>query len=285
MCNLTNKKEVSIKITPNFDLCETFDCGQCFRWEQQPDGSFSGVAFSKYINISIKNDVLNIKNCDFKEFETLWQNYFDLQRDYDFIREKIKKMHPILKKAAQYAPGIRILNQDPWEALCSFIISQNNNIPRIKAIINRLCQNFGEPIGDSGFYAFPTPERLAEQNEITLAPLRAGFRWKYILDAAKKIYNREVVLEELEKLPLDEARKILMRITGVGPKVAECTLLYGLHKLEAFPIDTWIKKAMQEFFPGENVGFLGEYAGIAQQYLFHYCRMNPFLHGKPSKLL
>lgn len=234
------------------------------------------MAFSKYINVSIKNDSLFIKGISQNEFKNIWIPYFDLNRDYLAIKNAIKKLHPILKIAAEYAPGIHILNQDPWEVLCSFIISQNNNIPRIKGIIKRLCETFGDIISPAQ-YSFPNANRLACLNEGDFAPLRCGFRWKYILDAAQKIANKEIILDELKDLSIKTARKSLTKILGVGPKVAECTLLYGLHKLEAFPVDTWIRKAMHTFFPGRNPEFFGEYAGIAQQYIFHYCRNNPNL--------
>jgi N-glycosylase/DNA lyase len=259
----------------SFNLAETFNCGQCFRWSPLEDGSFDGVAFSKHINVSIKNKSIFIKGSTNSEFEGLWKAYFDLDRDYTFLRKEIEKKHPFLKIAAEYAPGIRILRQDPWEVLCSFIISQNNNIPRIKGIIERLCKSFGEPLAYSNKYSFPTANKLCSLREQDLAPLRCGFRWKYILDAAKKIANKEIILEELRGLPLKEAREILCTILGVGPKVAECTLLYGLHRLEAFPMDTWMKKAMTVLFPQKTPEFFGDYAGIAQQYIFHYCRLNP----------
>jgi len=177
-----------------------------------------------------------------------------------------------LKAASGFAGGIRILRQDPWEALCSFIISQNNNIPRIKGIVERLCASFGEEIKE-GFYSFPAAEKIATLTLEDLAPLRSGFRAKYILDGAKRVADGEIDLDALKELALDEARQELMKIYGVGEKVADCTLLFGLSHIDAFPKDVWIKKAMAKLFDGSLPECAAPYAGIAQQYIFHYARM------------
>ena len=163
-----------------------------------------------------------------------------------------------------------MLNQEPWETLCSFIISQNNNIKRIKGIISRLCENFGENKG--GFYTFPTAEKIAALTLEDLSVLRSGFRAKYILDAAKKVSSGEVELKKLKDAPTDGARDELMKITGVGPKVADCVLLFGLEHADAFPKDVWIKRAMQVLFDGELPECAKPYAGITQQYIFLYAR-------------
>ena len=196
--------------------------------------------------------------------------------DYGKIRKQISGIHPILSEAAEYAPGIRILRQEPWEALCTFIISQNNNIKRIKGIVARLCESFGEEIA-RGEYAFPTAKKMSELSVDDLAPLRAGFRNRYLVDAAQKVSSKEVDLKKCFTLPYDEARTELMKITGVGVKVADCTLLFGFHRIEAFPVDVWMKRAMERLFPDMTASDFGEYAGIAQQYIFHYSRMHPEL--------
>jgi len=265
-------------IIPNvrdLDLEQTLDCGQSFRWEKQNDGSFSGVAFGKYVNISLDGTDMIIKNAA-PEDEKIWRDYFDLELDYGKIRGDISKLHPVLEDAARYAPGIRILRQEPYEALCTFIISQNNNIKRIKGIVARLCESFGDEI-DEGVYTFPTAERLAELTPDDLAPLRAGFRNRYIIDSAKKVASGEVDLELCKTADYEAARAELMKITGVGVKVADCTLLFGMHRVEAFPVDVWMKRAMEKLFPGMSANDFGEYAGIAQQYIFHYSRMHPEL--------
>ncbi|WP_050697058.1 DNA-3-methyladenine glycosylase family protein [Anaeromassilibacillus senegalensis] len=255
-----------------FDLHATLECGQCFRWDRQPDGSFQGVAGGRVLRVS--NDNLETALQD-----PFWRTYFDAARDYADIRQELSSLDAALARAAAYAPGIRILNQDPWEALCSFIISQNNNIPRIKGIISRLCASFGDPL-EEGVFDFPTPERLAALDEEALAPLRCGFRARYILDAARKIASGAVDLEQARRIPVDEARASLMTIVGVGPKVADCALLYGLHRLDAFPMDVWMKRAMKELFPGKTPADFGPNAGIAQQYIFHFVRTSGPAAGK-----
>ena len=167
--------------------------------------------------------------------------------------------------------GIRILKQEPWEALCSFIISQNNNIPRIMGIIDRLCSTYGDK-NEKGEYTFPSYEKLINLTVEDLAPLRAGFRSKYILDAAQKLYNKEIDLQKIYSASMDEARNELMKIKGVGPKVAECTLLYGFGKKEAFPVDVWVKRIVSELYPEGLPECIKGNEGIAQQYLFHWRR-------------
>lgn len=272
------KTETGVKITcvKDLDLEQTLDCGQSFRWKKQDDGSFKGVAYNKSVVMDLQGEDLYIHNATVEDFSKIWKNYLDLDLDYGKIRKEISKIHPVLNDASKYAPGIRILQQEPYEALCTFIISQNNNIKRIKGIVERLCENFGEKLPD-GEYAFPTAEKLAQLTEEDLAPLRAGFRNKYIIDGAKKVASGEVNLEICKTLPYEEARAELMKIKGVGVKVADCTLLFGMHRIEAFPIDVWMRRAMDKLFPNMNAEDFGEYAGIAQQYIFHYSRMNPEL--------
>ncbi len=255
----------------NFDLNETFNCGQCFRWNEQSENDFIGVAKGKVLEIIKNENDIILKNVSEKEFKEIWFNYFDLGLNYDIPKKQISKLHPILKKASEFAPGIRILQQEPWEALCSFIISQNNNIPRIKGIVERLCANFGKRIKENNF-TFPKAEVIADLAEDDLFCIRSGFRAKYILDAAKKVSSNEISFGGIKKMPIIEARAELMKIKGVGPKVADCALLYGLHMLKAFPVDTWMSRAMKEFFPSLTREDFGEYAGIAQQYAFHYIR-------------
>lgn len=263
-------------ITKNeFDLRNTFECGQCFRWNETDDGSYCGIVKGKYAQIYRDGDSIVIKNCTEQEFYEIWKDYFDLDNDYNKIRSEIADISPELKHAVDSIDGIRILNQEPWEALCSFIISQNNNIPRIKGIVSRLCENFGEKISNG--YSFPSAETIAKLSVEDLAPLRSGFRARYIIDAAQKVASGSVDFESIRCTTLEQGRKELMTITGVGKKVAECTLLYGLHRLEAFPIDVWMQKALSTLFKEINIYNLGIYAGIAQQYIFHYSRLHPEL--------
>lgn len=261
---------VLLKDTENFELAATLDCGQAFRWTPSSDGSWSGIAYGKALKIKQEGKAIILFGANKNDFESIWSSYFDLDRNYAEVISTVSA-DSRLKKAAEKGSGIRILRQEPWEALCSFIISQNNNIPRIKGIISRLCELLGEPCDNSG-YSFPSAERLAACTPDELSPLRAGFRTGYLLDAAQKIASGQIKLEKLSELGLSEAREQLMAIRGVGPKVADCTLLFGLGFIEAFPQDVWIKRVMAEEFDGVLPECARPYAGIAQQYLFYSAR-------------
>lgn len=268
----------------DLDLHETLLCGQCFRWKERPDGSFGGVVRGKAAVARMEGDSLILDGAEGAD-RGMWYDYFDLGLDYGEVKRQLSAIHPILAEAARFAPGIRILRQEPFEALITFIISQNNNIKRIEGIVDRLCENFGEPIFEGGAgssggrFAFPTAERLAALSPDDLMPIRAGFRHRYLIDAAQKVADGTVDLERLRTLPYEEARAELMKITGVGVKVADCVLLYGLHRLDGFPLDVWMKRAMAVLFDGIEPSAFGQYAGIAQQYIFHYSRMHPELFG------
>lgn len=271
--NIEFSKDIIISGITSFNLEQTLECGQCFRWNKTSENTYHGVAYGKALDISQIDDTVILHNCSKSDFENIWYDYFDLGTDYDTIRKQLAKIHPTLDEAQKYAPGIRLLKQEPWEALCSFIISQNNNIPRIKGIINRLCENFGDKISEYD-YSFPTAQALDNLSVDDLAPLRSGFRAKYIIDACSKINSKEINLDEISAMPTEQAKRELIRIKGVGSKVADCTMLYGMGKKDCFPIDVWIKKAMAILFPELTPEVFGEYAGIAQQYIFHYSRMH-----------
>lgn len=251
-----------------FDLALTLDCGQAFRWSLTEDGCFEGVAMGKYLKIrQEKNDII-FYNTTEEDYNKIWRSYFDFDRDYEEILSRARK-NELLSRITKDCGGIRLLKQDPWEALCSFIISQNNNIPRIKGIIDRLCQGFGDKI--EGGYTFPSAEKLKDLTVEDLAPLRSGFRAKYIIDAAKKC-SGDIDLGTLNTLPIEDARNILMTVKGVGPKVADCTLLFGLGFHSAFPMDVWMKRAMAKLFNNKLPEGLEDCAGVVQQYIFHYAR-------------
>lgn len=257
----------------DFDLAETLDCGQAFRWEENPDGSFSGVVKGKICRIIKNNNDFILENISEDDYNNIWCDYFDFKTDYAKIKD-IVSYDEILKKACTFAPGIRVLHQEPWEALCSFIISQNNNIKRIKGIVKRLCEKYGDDLGN-GFYSFPSADTLAKLTVDDLADLRSGFRARYIIDGAQKVANKEVDLNKIKNMPIDDARNELMKITGVGVKVADCTLLYGMNRIESFPKDVWIKRAITYLFPNGLPENALPYAGIVQQYIFHYIRICP----------
>ncbi len=255
-----------------FDLTQTLDCGQAFRWSQNDNGVWCGIAFGKYIELSTENGNIVINHSSKEDFKSIWYKYFDLERDYAKIITEVSSNETVAKAAA-YCSGIRLLNQEPWEALCSFIISQNNNIPRIKGIVERLCENFGDKI--EGGYTFPSAEVIAKLTVDDLSVIRSGFRAKYILDAAQKVASGKINLEELKHTDYDTAQQILLNIKGVGPKVADCVLLYGLGHKNAFPRDVWINRALDQLFGGNIPDCVGKYGGIVQQYIFHYIRNNP----------
>lgn len=262
------------------DLAQTLDCGQAFRWTLLSDGRWRGTAYGRLLTVGAAPGILTLYDTTLAEYEEIWRSYFDLDRDYTAILTAVQG-DPVLDTALEFADGIRILRQEPWEALCSFIISQNNHVPRIKGIIERLCIRFGRPVDspvpedtpEALRSAFPSADDLARRTVDELAPVRAGFRAKYILDAARKIAGGQIVLEQLFCIPLDDARRKLMEINGVGPKVAECALLFGMGRIECFPRDVWIKRAMELLFDGALPEAALPYAGIVQQYIFHYARM------------
>lgn len=261
--------DIEIKNINCLDLAETLDCGQAFRWKESEDGRWYGIAHGKEIEFSIQSGNLILHNTTREDYENIWFNYLDLNRDYASI-EKVISSDETLTKMYKLCNGVRVLNQEPWETLCSFIISQNNNIKRIKGIIERLCETYGDKL-EKG-YSFPAAEKIAMLSVEDLAPLRCGFRAKYIIDAAKKVANGEIDFNYIKTLPIDDARKELTKIYGVGDKVADCTLLFGLGFAEAFPKDVWIKRAMPLLFPsGLPEGCKG-IEGIIQQYIFSYAR-------------
>lgn len=267
---------IILKNTPCLSLDLTLDCGQAFRWNKTSDGKWCSVVEGKYIEL-LQNDTaktITFFDTTEEDFKTVWIPYFDLKRDYRSICNNLHADENIGKAIDEFY-GIRILNQETWETLCSFIISQNNNIPRIKGIIDRLCESFGDPIEKNGeiiAYSFPTAKRIAALEIEDLAPLRAGFRNKYIIDAARKVASGEVDLKNIKALPLDDAEAELIKIKGVGAKVAQCTLLYGCGQCDAFPIDVWVKRIMAEMYPDGMPASTNGVRGIAQQYLFHWRR-------------
>lgn len=266
-----NGKNILVKL-PCFDVGLTLDCGQAFRWSQTDDGSWHGVAYSTPLTLRQTADGVEFIGTSEEDFLKIWVPYFDLDRNYDALCERFR-CDSQLEKAVSECYGIRLLRQEPWEALCSFIISQNNNIPRIKGIVDRLCRLLGEHLGGDD-YAFPSPEKVAAAGIEGLAPIRAGFRAKYIIDAAQKVANGEIDFDKilLPDTSIDEGRDELIKIKGVGEKVAQCTLLYGCGKVDAFPIDVWVKRILAEDYPDGLPECINGARGIAQQYLFHWKR-------------
>lgn len=264
-------QNIIIQNVKNFEPNQIFDCGQTFRWDKNENDVWTGIVGHKKIMVVKEDNNIILQNVSINEFNEFWHNYFDLSRDYDCIINEISTNQTI-KNAAEFGSGIRILNQDPWETICSFIISQNNNIPRIKGIVKKLCENFGDMVED--FYTFPTAEKISQLTLDDLSVIKSGFRAKYILDAAQKIANKELNIKKLYTCDIFEARAELMKIKGVGPKVSDCILLFAFSRIEAFPQDVWIKRAMAEYFDGHLPKVAEKYAGIVQQYIFYYIREN-----------
>ncbi len=269
---------------PFFSAAQTFDCGQCFRFDTV-DGGVQGVAYGKLIRIEQEGDTVRLIGISAEEYDATFEKYLGLDEDYGAIREDIGAhmgaYGDVIYEAMTCGEGIRILRQEQWETVASFIISQNNNIPRIKKIIENMSAGLGKAFaGFDGktYYAFPTAEEMLAAGEAGLLAYKMGFRARYLIDAAKKYLSGEVDFGYIEKASAEEAQKALMSICGVGPKVASCALLFGFHKLEFFPVDVWIKRVLAKYYPaGIDISTLGAYAGVAQQYLFYYER---YMGGK-----
>lgn len=280
-----HKDEIIIKGIRDFDPTHTFMCGQCFRWEKEEDGSYTGVSHGRVINIRVEDGNIFIKNSNMEDVNNIWLNYLDLDRDYSQIKLRYENdIH--LKKAMEFGSGIRILNQEVFECLISFIISTQNGIPRIKKIVSGLSQMYGKKIEfcEKTYYSFPTAEDMRGITEKDLESLKPGYRAAYIVDAVNKILSGEINLDKISQMNTDDARKELLKIKGVGPKVADCVLLFSCKKTDAFPIDVWVSRIMRNLYCGEETSInniqkyardnFGEFAGMAQQYLFYYAREN-----------
>jgi len=276
----------------DFALDHIFDCGQCFRWTKNEDGSYTGIAFGRVARIDYDagSETLKIYGADEADFEAVWKSYLDLERDYGHIKKELAERDEVIRAAIDYGSGIRILNQEKWETLVSFIISQNNNIPRIKKCIDSLAELMGECAGEyegKVYYSLPSPEVLASATVEDLAPCRLGYRAKYLIETAKQVVSEGIAsLERLgsTECTLQETFETLKTYCGVGPKVANCIALFAMGKIESFPIDVWVKKVMNRLYGIDENDMktmarfaeetFGEYGGIAQQYLFYYITHN-----------
>lgn len=273
-----------IYLKQDFDPIHTFECGQCFRWNQSDNG-YIGICGGKVCRVS--NDTIYCPDSD----NEYWTNYFSADTDYSEIKKYLESHDETLKKCIDFGGGIRILHQDIWETIISFIISANNNIPRIKKILETMCREFGDKIDfkynsklgipEGEYYSFPEPEHLNSLSIEDLACLRAGYRDKYIMDAAEKVSSGEVNLKDIPEMPTELAKKELLKIKGVGGKVADCILLFSMGRYELFPKDVWIKRILNQVYgveEKETDSFVtekyGNYAGFAQQYMYYYYREN-----------
>lgn len=269
----------------DFSLEHIFECGQCFRYYKEKNG-YIIIAMDKILRVRQIDNQL-ILSCTEEEYFNVWKKYFDLDRKYNEIKKILAGKDQYLKEAVEDKWGIRLLKQDPWEVLISFIISQNKQIPHIKKLIELLSKKYGDYIEDDelkGYYTFPKPYQLAHVTEQDLRDLKVGFRAPYILDAINKVVNKEVDLEAIYNMNFCQAKDILMSIKGVGEKVSDCILLYGYGKYESFPTDVWVKRVMNYYYFEQeeklsNIqkfarDYFGDLAGFAQQYLFYHARDN-----------
>lgn len=289
MVKITEKNnDIIITGQTDFDLAHIFECGQCFRFDKAQTGAYIGTAYGKTVKISKTDEVITLHQTSMADFNEIWYSFLDLDRNYSQIKAELTKNgDPVMKAAVSCGSGIRILRQDLWETIISFIISASNNIPRIKKIISLLCNNFGEQHEYMGntYYSFPSPEKIASLDISDLSVIRAGFRDKYILACARDIVSGKIDLDKIRSSPTLDAKSLLMNISGIGNKVSDCILLFGLNRFNSFPVDVWIKRVMEFcYFNAEEQTIrtisdfaaerFGELGGIAQQYLFFYAREN-----------
>ena len=290
-----NDKAIMIKGVKNFNIKQILECGQCFRWEKVSDTKYIVVAYRRVIEIVQEDDNVTIYNTNLNDFEDIWKSYFDLETEYSCLKDELAK-DELLRKSVEFGYGIRILNQEPFEMLISFIISARNSIPAIMKTIKKISERWGDKIEYKGntYYAFPTPQQIKAATLEEIKETGASFRSKYILDTIGKvneslenpenqdlkIYN----LDYIKSLNTDECHLALQEFMGVGAKVADCIMLFSMEKKSAFPVDVWIKRAMIHFYLAPDVSLnkirvfgrdkFGELSGLAQQYLFYYAREN-----------
>lgn len=277
-----------IKNCKSFKVKDIFECGQCFRWNEEPDGSYTGIFGHNVLNVKEEKDIVITGICN-GDIEDICKNYFDLDRNYEEIKKTLSLVDDNMKESIRYGEGIRILNQDLWEMIISFIISANNNIPRIKGIIERMSAKYGQEIKFRGtsYYTFPTIDELSQASVKDLKDLGLGFRDRYVYETTKKIKEGKINLENLKQESTNEVRKQLLTLTGVGPKVADCIMLFStLKRFDVFPVDVWVRRVMNDLYIHNedetkvNKKQIQEIArdkfgaleGIAQQYLFYWKR-------------
>lgn len=273
----------------SFNLKHIFECGQCFRWILEDDGSYTGVIGNNVLNVREETNRIIFNGMCEENIKQLVTNYFNLNTDYEKIKKELSKVDEYLKTSIEFGSGIRILKQDLWETIISFIISANNNIPRIKGIIERISKQYGKEIKFNGksYWTFPNVEELSKASIEDLRKLGLGFRDKRIYETTKLILDGKYNLKEIENIKdTKKVREILLELPGVGPKVADCILLFGLNRFDVFPIDVWVRRVMNDLYiknedetkvKKEEIEFLAKtkyagLAGIAQQYLFYWKR-------------
>lgn len=296
-----DEDKIIIEGVKNFKLKQTFECGQCFRFDKISDTNYVTVAFERVIELEEDGNNIIVYNSNEEDVKNIWIKYFDLERDYSEIKDELAK-DDLLKKSVEFGPGIRILNQDPFEILISFIVSARNSIPSIMKTINKISAKWGREIEYKGktYYAFPTVEQIKDATLEEIQDTGASFRSKYIIDTISNVYKsievskngseeekeeyKKYDLEYIKSLSDDDCHKALQEFKGVGAKVADCIMLFSMEKYSAFPVDVWVKRAMIYFYGAEDASLnkirifardkFGKLSGFAQQYLFYYAREN-----------
>ena len=273
----------------SFELADIFDCGQCFRWNKQEDESYTGVIKNAVINVKQTDNKIVFKGISENNLSEVVKEYFDLDMDYQGLKSKLSKIDEFMKESIEFGDGIRILNQDLWECIISFIISANNNIPRIKKIIEAISKKYGKKVlfENKEYYFFPTIKELSKATVEELRELGTGFRDKRIFNTTQMLYNKTIDLEEIKNMQdSNKIRETLLKLDGVGPKVADCIMLFSLKRFDVFPIDVWVRRVMNDLYiHKENEEDVNkkelqnlakekykDLAGIAQQYLFYWRR-------------
>ncbi|MDD3570314.1 MAG: DNA glycosylase [Lachnospiraceae bacterium] len=291
-----NNGNICLNMDGDFIISQTLECGQCFNFNKIGEENYIVTAFGRALHIYSTDGSIVFEDTTQEEFEKIWVDYFDLNRDYGKIKDLLSAKDETLKKALEYAPGIRIINQDFFQCLISFIISQNNRIPMIKKVVSNLSKKYGEyikTVEGEDYFSFPTPEKLYGISGNELMECKTGFRGKYIADAVTKYVDGTLNHKNFNNLTTKEVQALLMGIHGVGPKVADCVMLFSLKRSDAFPADVWVKRIMSYFYfdqkdtPIKDIHSFayekfGEYSGFAQQYLFNYARQFKIGTGKDA---
>ena len=285
------EQKLVLKNIDSFKLEDIFECGQCFRWDRQEDGSYIGVIKNGVLKVSKHGKSVAFEGVLEGDINSIVYDYFDLETNYNDFKDRLSKIDDNMKRSIEFGNGIRILNQDLWEMVISFIISANNNIPRIKGIINRISEKVGQKVTWNGkdYFLFPSPEELSKLSVADLRALGTGFRDKRIYNTTQMVINKEINLDSLIKIKsTEEIRNELLKLDGVGEKVADCILLFALHRFDTFPVDVWVRRVMNVLYIHNEdeakvnkkqirevaYSLFGEIEGIAQQYLFYWAREN-----------
>jgi len=269
-------EEKTVEITDDFDLDKILESGQCFRPEKRPDGWYRFISGEHLLYIRPQGETLYAVHCEPGMWENFWHSYFDLDRSYSVLRGKLDRRDDFLQRAMEYGRGIRVLRQDAWEMLVTFIISQRKSIPAIRTAVNLLAERYGRPLAaENGekIFAFPTAESLCRAGEQALQQCGLGYRTRYVLHAAQQAADGTLKMAQLEALPDEALFARLMELEGVGKKVANCVCLFGYGRVGRVPVDVWIERLIREEFGGcDPFPQFGPEAGIVQQYLFFYKR-------------